>query len=496
MSMGKVPGVTELSADQMAVLAGLADSIKGMGEGKKAVGTTHSGVLLHGPGGIFSSFGSEREVITAHIQSDGIGKFLPLRPSMDTDPRYPSITGITASSGSQPTNTCDTAPNAYLKGCYLTSRFGRLRFDTNTIEFDKVITRYNRGDFMDLMLLGQLIGDEQIQAGLVPEGITEDDILNVATVAEMMVAGVQAQRELTRQMWQGSILIDHEFPGLDGQIATGQVDADTNVACPALDSDVKDFALDNVCGTGRDIVEYVSMMDYYLHHIARRTSLNPVTWVLAMREEMFYELSACWPCRYLTNRCANAAGTAVGVINDENNVKMRDDMRDGMYLWVNGRKMKVVTDDGIFEHNSSNNANLNDGQYASTIYQVPMTVLGNFPVTYREYLNYKSGVAAKVAPFSNFRRPDFWSDRGVFSWAYDGQLWCFMLGLKTEQRIVLRAPHLAGRIDNVMYEPIQHLRDSDPDGAYFADGGLSARPIPQRTSYAVWASGAIAAARS
>ena len=66
-----------------------------------------------------------------------------------------------------------------------------------------------------------------------------------------------------------------------------------------------------------------------------------------------------------------------------------------------------------------------------------------------------------------------------------------MLGMKTEQRVVLRAPHLAGRIDNVMYEPIQHLRDSDPDSDYFMDGGVSYRTAP-RTSYSVWAGGAIA----
>jgi hypothetical protein len=398
---------------------------------------------------------------------------------------------VTASVGTQPTNTCDPAPYAYLKGCNLTSRFGRLRFDTNTIEFDAVITRYNRGDFMDLMLLGSLLGNEQLAAGMAPEGITHEDMLNVVTVAEMMVAGVQANRELMRQMWQGSILIDNEFPGLDGQIATGQVDADTNVACPALDSDVKDFALNDVCGTGLDIVEYVSSMDYYLNHIAQRTGLTPVKWVLVMRPELWYELSACWPCRYQTNRCLNAAGTAVGVINDENNTRMRDAMREGLFLWVNGRQVQVVTDDGIFEHTAANNDALVAGQFASTIYQVPLTVLGNFPVTYRQYLNYKSSVALDVAPFSNFRRPDFWSDRGIFSWAYDGQLWCFLLGLKTEQRVILRAPHLAGRIDNIMYEPTQHLRSPDPASDYFQDGGISQRPIPQRTSYSVWAGGQI-----
>jgi len=412
-------------------------------------------------------------------------------PSMDTDPRFGSVTGVTAA-GSQPTNTCEPVDCAYLKGCNLTARFGRIRYDTCTIEFDQVITRYNRGDFMDLMFLGSMIGQEDVRAGLVPTDISETDMLNVVTLAEMLVAGVSAQREIVRQLWQGNILIDAEFPGLDSQIATGQMDADRpGVLCTALDSDVKTFGYSDVCGTERDIVEYVSMLDYYLRHNAQRMQLDPVEWVLVMRPELWYELSACWPCRYLTNRCQSFSGTEVGVINDENNTRMRDEMRDGMFLWVNGKKMTVITDDGIFEHNSTNNANLNAGQFASTIYQVPLTILGRFPVTYRQYLNYRSPVA--TANIAATGRPDlmhFWTDNGVFSWALEHEYWCYVLGLNTEQRVILRTPQLAGRIDYVSYTPLEHLRSPFPDSPYFADGGVSYRPST-RTSYSVWAGGAI-----
>ena len=470
-----------------------AVALKTVAEGAKGnVAHTHTGITLHGPGGIFSTFGLEREIINAHIPPTGLANMLPLLPSMDTDPRFGTVTGVTDSVGDQPTNTCDAAPHAYLKGCNLTARFGRIRFDTNTIEFNEVITRYNRGDFMDLMFLGSMIGAEDVRAGLVPTDISETDALNIVTLAEMLVAGVQAQREIVRQLWQGNVFIDAEFPGLDSQIATGQMDADRpGVLCTALDSDVKNFGYADVCGTTRDIVEYVSMMDYYLNHNAQRMKLTPVRWVLVMRPELWYELSACWPCRYLTNRCLSAAGVQVGVINDENNTRMRDEMRAGNFLWVNGRKMEVVTDDGIFEHDSTNNANLAPGQFASSIYQVPLTILGNFPSTYRQYLNYRSPVAlANVAAFAARRQPDFWSDNGVFSWAYDGQLWCYLLGLKTEQRVILRTPQLAGRIDYVKFTPLEHLRSPFPDSPYHADGGISVRPSP-RSSFAVWASGLV-----
>jgi len=176
-------------------------------------------------------------------------------------------------------------------------------------------------------------------------------------------------------------------------------------------------------------------------------------------------------------------------MNDETNTRLRDNMRAQMTIPINGEEYRVVIDDGIYEHNASNNQNLSPGQFASSIYVVPLTILGNFPVTYREYLNYRSDVAqGNVAPFAGYRR-DFWTDRGVFSWAYDGVLWCYKLGIKTEQRIILRTPQLAGRIDYVMYEPLQHLRSPYPDSDYWMNGGVSVRPA-QRTSYAVWSSAA------
>jgi hypothetical protein len=472
----------------------LAEAFKAMvdaaPEDKKAVGTVHTGMLLHGPGGLFSTFGLNRDVITAHVEPEGLLAELPLSPSVDTDPRFASLTGITDSTGSQPTNTCDDAPTAYMKGCNLTARFGEIRFDTNDIEWNKVLTRYNRGEFLDLRILGGLIGQEAIRGGIVPGQATQDDIMNIVVAAEMMIVGVQTQREMIRQSWQGNVNINNEFPGLDSQITTGIMDADIQgKLCTALDSDVKNFGYADVCGTARDIVEYLSSMMYYLQFNARRMKLAPVTWRIVMNPNLWYELSACWVCRYLTNRCRSFAGTEVSVINDELNVNLRDRMRDEMRIPINGQWFDVTTDDGIYEHTPVTNANLSPGEFAGSIYAVPMTILNRVPVTFREYVDYRSPVAnANIAPFSQYRR-DFWTDGGAFSWAYDGILWCFKLGLKTEQRVILLTPQLAGRIDYVKYAPTQHLRSPWPDSDYWMNGGVSYRPN-QRTTYAVWSNAA------
>lgn len=439
---------------------------------------------LHGNGSLFGSQPVERDVITAHVRPlPGITSVLPLIGTVYENPRFASITGFTDVVGSEPAEPCDDAPSGYVKSCNLTAQFGRVQRDTQTIDWDRVALLKNRGDFTDLVLRGRMLG----LTDLSPITAESSDILNVVTKMEMVIAAVAMERLLVNHVWQGNPANNNagggyaEFPGLDRQIATGQVDADTNVACPALDSDVKNFAYDLVGGTGRDIVEYLSMLEFYLRNNAARMGLEPVQWVVVMRPELWFELSAVWPCRYLSNRCATSTGTNPIVINDNVNVSLRDEMRNGLYIDINGNRYQVILDVGISEETNITSGNVGLGQYASSIYFVPITILGGFPVTYREYLDYRMG-APDMALLRG--KENFWTDNGVFSWAFEDEKWCYKLSVKTQQRVVLRTPQLAGRIDDVLYEPLQHLRDSDPDSPYFFDGGVSQRA--NETLYHVW----------
>jgi len=437
---------------------------------------------LHGSGGIFAVPGLERDILTAHMRPSGITSVLPRIPTVYQDPRFGSITGFTAVTGSQPTYACEDAPVGYMKGCNLTARFGRVRFDTQTIDMDDVMLKLHRGDFTDLMLRGKLLG----MTGLTPSGMNEGQVVNIVTMAEMVIAGVNMERELNRQTWQGVTTVANEFPGLDVQIATGQVDADTNAACAALDSDVKNFGYDLVCGDNRDIVEYLSSLMWYLNDIADNTGLSPVNWVIVMRPGLWHELSACWPCRYNTYRCTTrdtSSIDAVPSIDAADMTTVRDSMRSGKYIDIEGVRYPVITDTGINELTPADNANIIPGQYASSIYAVPLSIQGGFPVTYMEYLDYRQAQAdvSLLRGTENF----WWTDQGFYSWAIEYVKWCYKLSLKVEPRVVLRAPHLAGRIDAVKYEPLQHERDIDTSSDYFKDGGVSLRG-GLSAPYAVW----------
>lgn len=465
---------------QTAVLEALASKE----QHTKAPATQGTYTELHGNGSLFGSQSIERDVVTAHMNPvAGLASVLPVLPSVSEDPRFAALTGYTATNGAEAATPCDDAPAGYVKACNLTAQFGRLQRDTQTIDWDKVALRRNRGDFSDLILRGQVLG----MTDLSPLNAAGNDILNVVTKSEMVIAAVNMERQMVTQLWQGSPANNNagggykEFPGLDNQIATGHVDADTNTACAAIDSDVKDFAYDLVGGTDRDIVEYLSMLEFYLRYNATQMGLDPVQWVIVMRPELWFELSAVWPCSYLSHRCQTNAGANPIVINDNVNVNLRDEMRNGRFIDVNGNRYPVVVDVGIFEHTNVNNGNVPIGQYASSVYMVPLTITGGFPVTYREHVDYRAGATDLSLLRGN---ETFWTDSGVYSWALEQTKWCYKLSVKTEQRTILRTPHLAGRIDAVRYAPLQHLRESDPDSPYWVDGGVSLRA--DATSFAVW----------
>jgi hypothetical protein len=226
------------------------------------------------------------------------------------------------------------------------------------------------------------------------------------------------------------------------------------------------------------------MLEFYLRNNAQKMGLDPVTWKIVMRPELWQELTAIWPLAYNTNRGSSITGQNSTIYLDgRENVTERDAMRNGMYLDVNGNRYEVVTDDGIYEKNSTNSVGLLKGQYASSIYFVPMTIAGGMPVTYREYLDFRQAQpdVSLLRGTENF----FWTDNGVYTWAIEYIKWCYKISLLTQQRVVLRTPHLAGRIDNIKYEPLQHLRSSDPTSPYFFDGGVSVRAVTTKP-YAVW----------
>jgi hypothetical protein len=449
--------------------------------GIKAPTGTPTTNYIHGPGGIFGVAGLDEQVISARIAPRGIAQMLTVNPTIYTDPQYPYITGY-EESGSEPTGVCDTCISGVTQSCIQTAPLGRVCRESKEIEINRVFQRINPGE-MDLQLVNDILGQDTT---FVPTPSQGQTAINMMVAWAMVEIGMGLQNKLTPLVWQGNPTNNttgggyKEFIGLDTLIGTNKVDAITGTRCAALDSDVKQFAYKDIAYTNPNgtfrIVEYLNMVLKYVMHNAERSGMLPATWAIAMRPEMWHELLKVWPLAYYSSRDVVVPSGNTNFIDATRVAEMRNMMRDGMYLDTIAGRVPVVTDDGIFVHNSTNNANVPAGSFASTLYVVPLTYTGRNPATYWEYLDYR-GAQADIRMLNETDK--YWiSDSGRFMWTQEDSKWCFTISGKIEPRLVLKTPQLAGKIENIMYTPVQPLRSYDQDSDYFLKGGVDSRDAP------------------
>lgn len=475
--------------DQVIDYKKLAEAViaesAGLAVREKAVSSTPTTIYGHGPGGLFSSFGLSKPLFSAMVLPRlGLANRLPTRPTIETNPLFGIITGVTASSGSEPTGVCDDPITAgTTKLCTHSFVFGRQSRQSRVFDLDRAGKIINRGEFTDFMVYGNALASagENPNVPTVP-GMDASQIANNEIAKALWELGVSWSRDFARELYTGNPTSNTAgggrkyFYGLDILINDGYRDAETGIACPAADSVVYSFGNQNIKTNPSGIVRLITYTHRNLKYLAVRAGLDPVKWVVAMPFGMFYELTEVWPITYATYREAGLVPTGSTQFVDSSYVqRVRDEMRGdmynytGQYLLIDGQKVEVVIDDAITESQSG-------ASFASSIYFVPMTVMGAMPVTYFEYFKYDVpngalDMARIFAPGDTY----YVSDGGRFLWHRKPPTnFCVQILAKTEPRLLLLTPYLAARIDDVQYTPLEHERDWSPTGAYFVDGGKTA----------------------
>lgn len=460
---------------------------------QKATGNPE-GYYVHGPGGLFGVRGLNQSIISTHTHVLGsLGEVLPIRPSNDMNPLFGYITGWLRSDEQEKNGICDD-PKAVggFKTCIQTATFGRKEFKTDTLELNHVGQKINRGEFFDLVLENDPLIPQM--GGLMQNfrAMNNDQAMLAGRemVARLMGVAIAFQRWFCPQVYTGNPGNNSagggykEFPGLDLLISTTKVDALTGQACPSLRSTIMDFAYRAVdSAVAPSIVTTMTTMYRVLTRKAEMQGLAPVELAIVMREPLFYALTAVWPCQYNTSGCAVVTTPNGGVTNlnldAESQIRFRDDMRNNKYLLIDGRRIRVITDDCIMEENAADNGAIPVSGFASDIYFVPLTAMGgNLLTLYWEYYDYNAGTMQAVNDArANF---EFWSDNGVFLWhVRPPNNWCLDMISKVEPRLILRTPQLAGRLTNVVYVPLLHTDDPLPSQDYFVNGGVrTGRPGP------------------
>lgn len=462
--------------------------------GMKAVtpGTPSTGLMYSAPtpgatAGFFGVCGLDDTLINASVGPRGIESLIPSFPTDITNPEFAVLTGFEQVSGqSEPTGACGDCIIGESEGCILTAQFGKICRGSKEIALTEINTRRTPGENR-LRMFGAITGPDGRPIPGAGHGTLIDDEREWA----MVEAAVMLQRAFQPMIWRGTPANNvgqgyWEFPGFDLLIGTGKVDAHTGTTCPAADSDVKDFGYNLVSGSDQDIVGVMSMMAAYLLFNADRMGLTPCEWVIAMRPELWYALSEIWPLSYNTYP-RNVLMNASGRINVDGQVMIsqRDAMRSGMYLDLLGRRYPVVTDDGIFEDTNVNNANVPAGSWSSDIYFIPMRVRGT-ATTYFEYQDFSKTLRGIPQDKLNDAATHVWiTDGGRFFVDRTYTNRCYHVNVLTKPRLILRTPQLAGRIQNVRYNNLQHFREAiDQNSPYFYKGGEANRTAG--TLYSEW----------
>jgi hypothetical protein len=468
-----------------AMIAALDKDDKETGWKHDATGTPQASGYSHGPGGSLSYPGVDMSVFSTIVGTRGILPLLVARPAIDMNPLFQVLTGVDGASGSEKTEVCGNAPQAGLiRSCILTSQFARYERATRELEINRMGFVNDRADPMDL----RWMNDPTFANG--PFGVGPGDPANPGDVLRNEMSrkfrelAIEFSRLLGLQVWRGSPVNNagsgayREFTGISVQVNTGHTDAITGVSCPTADSDLKEFnytRIDGSAANGTALVKNISYMYMTRQRAAETMGLDPVQFVLFMRPEVWWEVSQVWPCSYLTYQC-QVTGNQQVQINGSDQVKFRDEMRNGKYLLINGDRVPVVVDDGIaFLDGNSSGGHFPAGCISSDIYLLPMSVLGGNIVTYLEYADYNND---SIRSALQALEPGAFRVEGPFITFSRRTNECFVFQSKIEPRLIMRTPWLAARLQHVVVCPLQFAPQPFPSDPYANSGGVISRTGP------------------
>jgi hypothetical protein len=440
--------------------------------------TTLGGANLHGPlqsgsnWGIFSQPGRKPDMFSAMPRALSLQAYLDMMPSDLYRNEIDLMTGVTEEGGTNATGWCGDPPSTGMtKKCTQRYSFGKYYIKDELVAAAQVGLRKNRADVPRNILN---LGAGSPLNRFVPESaFTLDDTFSQLRLNQFLV-GVSAERDVCHVAIQGNAALGSantqhgwiaEFTGLDSQIKTGYTDLDTGYACPAADSIVTSFnaAVSGTDAFGRTITEAWQDLMRGLTRRASRAGLSGVVWAAVMREELFYALTAQIACNYFTTRCTAATNAAQN--QDAPQIEMmRLDMLEDQYLLADGKRIPVILDECMPQ------ASLANKRWHSDLFVIPVAWNG-MPLTYFEYF-----------PMDNQYATEFTQMLGQQVARLNNGLWlvgerdtglCLEHHYQMMIRLVLEAPFLAGRLDDIFYYYYPETNDAIPGASLHRDGGVS-----------------------
>ena len=446
-----------------------------------------------GPYGLFTTPGLMPDIPSTYIAPEGFENFLEsqghVRVNADMSPVFGILTGMTASTGEEPTQPCDenvrVAGN--MKFCQQVWPYGELTMKSQVMRLDNAGELVNRGQSLDLRLINNpFASDTASQIGQVQPA----EIFRSTVAKTLLELATGFKHDYANLIWNGNPANTTgssggyiEWYGLNRIINTGYQDAITSARCQAADSLVHDFGDAIVQNNAASAVRWFIEVYRDRNLLAQQIRMTGVQWAWVMRRQLFLALTDVWPCAYNTFRCYNAAPNAATTVISMDGAQqnaMRESMRAGNYLLIDGVAVPVIIDNTLDEINHAN------GNFSSNAYLIPLRANGmtetGGQLTYIEYFDYRNqyGMAGELQRLGL-------NMSGIFKVSPDGRFvtmipsptaFCVNIMMRTRKRIIVRTPFLAARIDNLQYNVYQHERDYNRDSSFYVNGGNTSYTPP------------------
>jgi len=453
--------------------------------------TLPGGGQLHGPlqdgsgnYGVLSGAGVRPGMWSAMTRPRSFARALgaPMR-SRNSNELVEIQTGVTAGSGTNATGFCDDPPDVTgdMKVCRQNITFGKYYGSTKLKALPEIGLRRDYADLPREFLNN--IGRQEDNP-LYPDLLYRLDDTESVLKYNLWLFGQSVELATERVLVQGNAALAStntqlgwtaEFNGLDLLIKTGYTDSVTGTACAALNSYVLDFGAalgSTITGESeaRYIQDAITDMIYALNTRAEDVMINDFQLMVVMRKEFFRRLTDYIACNYAVSRCNPVGGSTSLDLNASDYIALRDGMRRGQYILVDGVEYPVVFSTGIDLEGTAADT------FRTDMYAVPMRGNG-LPLTWIEYLPMDNEYAVEYAGFPTEGTSPYTAiNNGLWAASAEETAFCKELHFAAQWRLRLDTPYLAGKLTNIdfVYDT-DMTRDPYAGESMYADGGVSYR---------------------
>ncbi len=464
----------EFTIDELREAKAAIDQL--MGVKNDPASTVSTWAQPHGLGGLLSGSGVRPNMFSTIVRpTNTFMSALPLRPSNKLNEVFEILTGQTATAGSRAADVCSEGPMAgRLKVMRQTIPFGTMKLDT---EIDRIPDLGLRRDYADMDRTFENL--ETIDSPFIPDVVRQGNNINTVAGKKMYETGLSIERsvEYADIVGVGGSTSNEadllpwisQYSGLEQFIKTGYADSVTSVLAPAADSVVVNHnaSIDSNGVNGADFVTNVVDAVYAVREVARQVGMGDTVHAIVMNPKMFRAVAYKWACAYYTTACTGTTSNP-NFQNSTEIVAARDEMLRNRVLMVDGEPIPVLLSTGIPTPGVSSNV------FNSDLFVVPMSWRGN-PLTYRQYFPLNNTDISQLSDILGPVAPRVMNNGLYLMGHRTTNGFCTKLEFVARMRLILDAPFLAARVNDVQFTYRAQTRDVRVGESLYRNGGVSSR---------------------